>query len=119
MCPKTALWDTKSSAITLTFATSGKAKTGHFGSGRNARPEAAERFQAIENVRQNGSLADTRHNDEANAAFAASAAASALVAVVTPLVNGGIKSGHWAAQKPATLGLGVTRAPRRQSVFRQ
>ena len=28
-------------------------------------------------------------------------------------VNGGIKSGHWAAQKPATLGLGVTRAPRR------
>ena len=34
------------------------------------------------------------------------------------LVNGGIKSGHWAAQKPATLGLGVTRAPRRQSVFR-
>ena len=58
MCPKTALLDTKSSAITLTFTTSGKAKTGHFGSGRNARPEAAERFQAIENVPQNGSLGD-------------------------------------------------------------
>ena len=33
-------------------------------------------------------------------------------------VNGGIKSGHWAAQKPATLGLGVTRAPRRRPVSR-
>jgi len=33
-------------------------------------------------------------------------------------VNGGIKSGHWAAQKPATLGLGVTRGTRRRPVSR-
>jgi transposase len=30
-------------------------------------------------------------------------------------VNGGVKSGHWAAQNPATLNLGITRAPGRFS----
>jgi len=35
-----------------------------------------------------------------------------------PFVNGGVKTGHWAGQKPATLGLGVTRATRRRPVSR-
>ena len=35
-----------------------------------------------------------------------------------PFVNGGVKSGHGAAQKPATLGLGVMRATRRWPVGR-
>jgi hypothetical protein len=50
MSTKTALWFTKSSAITLTFG--------------RVRLEAAERFQAIENVSKNGSFGHKilRHN---------------------------------------------------------
>ena len=33
-------------------------------------------------------------------------------------VNGGVKSCHWAAQKSATLGLGMTPATRRRPVSR-
>jgi hypothetical protein len=37
---------------------------------------------------------------------------------VDDVVNGGVKSGHWAAQNPATLDLGVTRATWRRPVSR-
>jgi hypothetical protein len=38
--------------------------------------------------------------------------------VIEADVNAGVKSSHWAAQKPATLGLGVTRGTRRRPVSR-
>ena len=37
---------------------------------------------------------------------------------VPSTLNGGVKSGHWAAQNPATLDLGVTRATWRRPVNR-